>query len=235
MKFCKFCGAQLKDEARFCPKCGKAQGTASVNPGQPVQPQAPRPQPAPQPVQTPTYQQSPAAASAPAKSNTLYLIIGVLAALVIAGGAYFALGSGGKSNTATAPAAKTEATAKPAAQAPAAKAKVDAKASVATLQNFEDRLATFAGRINGGQEDKAALVAVGNVLKDDITLEKNKLHTLENDATVQRIDQLLGIQWKRADCMVRGLKGYSGAYAEGGGYYDEFQAKFAKFKQDIGA
>ena len=231
MKFCKFCGAQLKDEARFCPKCGKAQGTASVNPGQP---QAPRPQPVPQPVQTPTYQQPPAATPAPAKSNSLYLIIGILAALVTAGGAYFALGSGGKANTAITPAAKTESMAKPAASASAAKATVDAKATVATLQNFEDRLATFAGRINGGQEDKAALVAVGNVLKDDITLEKNKLHTLENDATVQRLDQLFGIQWKRADCMVRGLKGYSGAYAEGGGYYDEFQAKFAKFKQDIG-
>lgn len=103
------------------------------------------------------------------------------------------------------------------------------------MQNFEDRLAGFAGRINGGQESSSALVAVGNVLKDDVTLERNKLRNVENDVTAQQIDQLLGIQWKRADCMVRGLNGVSSAYAEGGGYYDEFQAKFAKFRQDVGA
>jgi hypothetical protein len=115
-----------------------------------------------------------------------------------------------------------------------ANSKVDVRASVAAMQNFEDRLADFAGRINGKQEDSSALIAVGNVLKDDITMERNKLRNAGNDTTAQQIDQLLRIQWKRADCMVRGLNGIAGAYAEGSGYYDEFQTKFSNFKQSRG-
>lgn len=33
MKFCNKCGAQLADEARFCPKCGKALGAAPISAG----------------------------------------------------------------------------------------------------------------------------------------------------------------------------------------------------------
>ena len=46
-KFCKKCGAQLADEAVFCPSCGAAQGPVAPQPQQQVPPQ-PQPQPQPQ-------------------------------------------------------------------------------------------------------------------------------------------------------------------------------------------
>ena len=46
-KFCKKCGAQLADEAVFCPKCGTAQNPVAPQTQDQVPPQA-QPQPAPQ-------------------------------------------------------------------------------------------------------------------------------------------------------------------------------------------
>lgn len=238
MKFCKFCGAQLKDEAKFCPKCGKAQSIASANQGQSTSQLSQLQTPKPQTVQIPMQQQQPVTNQLFAKNNMLHIGIGVVAALVIVVCAYLVLGSSIKTKTATAPAVKTETTAKTetnsVAPEPTAKVKVDAKSFITTMQHFEERLAEFAARINGGQDNKSVLLDVGQALKEDINRERNQLRKLDNDTTVQRLDQLLNIQWKRADCMVRGLNGQPGAYAEGGSYYDDFQAKFTKFKQDIG-
>ena len=42
MAFCGICGAQMEENAKFCPKCGAPAGsTAPVPPVQPVQPAAP--------------------------------------------------------------------------------------------------------------------------------------------------------------------------------------------------
>ncbi len=62
-KFCKKCGAQLADEAIFCPKCGSVQSPSAPQPqGQvPPQPQ-PRPQPQAQYQQPQAQYQQPYAA-----------------------------------------------------------------------------------------------------------------------------------------------------------------------------
>ena len=130
--------------------------------------------------------------------------------------------------------APTTAPAAPAAPTPApagGNSSVSASEALTVLNGFEDRLHKFADRINGGQEDKSALRAVGNVLKEDISNERNKL-TQDTTPYGTKLRQLYNIQWRRADCMVRGLLGNTSAFAEGGGYYDEFQAKFGQFKKD---
>ena len=45
--FCKYCGAQVPDGAKFCPKCGGALTSVSEAP----KAEAPKPQPQPQPQQ----------------------------------------------------------------------------------------------------------------------------------------------------------------------------------------
>jgi hypothetical protein len=142
------------------------------------------------------------------------------------------VGQKASADTATASApAPTPAPATPAPVATSGNGNVGANEALTTINGFEDRLHKFADRINGGQEDKNALRAVGNVLKEDITNERNKL---AQDTTPYgtKLRQLYNIQWHRADCMVRGLMGYTNAFSEGGGYYDEFQDKFAQFKKD---
>ena len=59
-KFCKKCGAQLADEAAFCPKCGSAQDPVAPRPQEQVPPQ-PQPQvpPQPQPQAQPQPQPKP--------------------------------------------------------------------------------------------------------------------------------------------------------------------------------
>lgn len=256
--FCPQCGKKAPPAVSQPQSSGPAQASPRINPASAQVP----PQTNPTFTQVPP-QVNPAFAKTPPRVNQaasfppagpaaqgedkskLYLIIGALAALLIGGGLYMLL-SGGQAKTASlpAPAAKTETTAKPgsnnaAASQPAApassKTAPEVKTYIATLQKFETRLGNFADRINSGTEDASALKAVGNVLKDDIYAEQNNLRKLPDQQDTQQLGLLLKIQWKRADCMVRGLAGVPGAYAEGGGYYDEFQAKFAKFRQSHGA
>lgn len=84
MKYCKNCGTQLLDEARFCKKCG--------TPAAIIRPQeAPTltPQPAPQPVQqpAPTYPPQPMPGMPDRKNNTTkYIIIAVVILLLVGGG-----------------------------------------------------------------------------------------------------------------------------------------------------
>lgn len=193
--------------------------------------------PAPPPV---TPYPAGSKAPQPDDKSKLYVIIGILVALLIGGGLYMTFGGSSKQTPLPSQTAKTE-TAKPnngAASKPAAsssqQSSPDVKTYTAKLQAFETRLGGFADRINSGKEDAAALKAVGNVLKDDIVAEQNNLRKLPSTADNQELSLLLKIQWKRADCMVRGLAGVAGAYAEGGGYYDEFQAKFNRFRQSHG-
>jgi len=224
MKFCKYCGAQIKDEAQFCPQCGKNLGV--------------RTEPAAPPRQN-NYNPQPASAPSSTGSNNTLAIVGVIAlAIVVLAGIFFFTGRDKKEQTArsTAPAQTQKAvpqTPKQQAAAPSG-SQLDAKAYVAVMYGFNDRLKVLADRINSGVEDSYTLKAVGNVLKDDIRMEQNKLKGYNQDARAQKVKQLLGIQWKRADCMVRGLNGVEGAYAEGGGYYDEFQEQFGRFKAEIG-
>ena len=103
MKFCRNCGAELKDNAKFCPKCGATCSTENnpvtpqpaPNPA-PQQTPNPTPQPAsaasqPAPQPTPAYQPNPA--PAPEKKNNKGVLIGVIIAcvLVLAGVAVFAV------------------------------------------------------------------------------------------------------------------------------------------------
>ena len=53
--FCKYCGAQVPDGAKFCPKCGGALTSVSEAP----KAEAPKPQPKPQPQPEPEVDEEP--------------------------------------------------------------------------------------------------------------------------------------------------------------------------------
>ena len=115
MKFCKNCGAQLEDAAKFCPTCGTASAGAAQQPqnAAPYQPQnnanayqqAPPPPPPNQqqyrqPMQNNPYQQQPLNQQyrtyQPPHQNTsgkmnVFAIIGFLGSL-LAGVAFFYIG-----------------------------------------------------------------------------------------------------------------------------------------------
>lgn len=101
-----------------------------------------------------------------------------------------------------------------------------------SLIEFENRLSNFASKINSESENKAALKATGTILKEDIENIKGKVQKNTGSDVADQIIVLLNIQERRTDCMLRGINGDSNAFAEGGGYYDEFQIKYKKLKQD---
>ena len=79
MPFCRECGYQIGDGDKFCKQCG-----ATQQPGTPAAEQPPQPTPAAQPPQA----QAPvpaAAGAAPSNRTPLYIFIGVLSVLLIAG------------------------------------------------------------------------------------------------------------------------------------------------------
>lgn len=79
MPFCRECGNQIGEADKFCKQCG-----ATQQPGAPPAGQQPLAQPPPV-QQTPPAQAAPAAAAAPANRTPLYIFIGVLSVLLIAG------------------------------------------------------------------------------------------------------------------------------------------------------
>jgi hypothetical protein len=91
-KYCKNCGTQLEEGARFCAGCGTQTVSESVQP--PVHEQ-PAYQP---PEQFGQYaQQQPPAAGKPSGNKTLFIMIGIIAAVVVVLLLVFNLnGSGGK-------------------------------------------------------------------------------------------------------------------------------------------
>ena len=91
----------------------------------------------------------------------------------------------------------------------------------------------MADRINSG-EKSTTIAPVGNILKDDINSEIQKLKKDGATAEEKEVAKMLDMQWRRADCMVRGVRGYTNAFAEGGSYYDLFYEKFEKFRADKG-
>lgn len=113
------------------------------------------------------------------------------------------------------------------------KQNANAKMYYSRIVDFEKRMKQFADRINSG-ENKAELMANGNVLRDDITDEKNKLKKERDEDLKNTVSRLYDLEIKRTNCMLRGLRGETSAYAEGGGYYDEFYVKYDKFKQNYG-
>lgn len=128
------------------------------------------------------------------------------------------------------------ATPAPTASAPAPVTTVaDSRLSIKTyygnLLAIESRMKQFADRINSG-ESKPPLIAAGNVLRDDIIDMQRKIGDEPNQDLKNLINRLHDLQIRRVNCMLRGLRGDTAAYSEGGGYYDEFYAKFNKFKAD---
>ena len=105
--------------------------------------------------------------------------------------------------------------------------------SVKMLLGFEDRLKSMADKINSG-ESNTTVVPVGNILKDDINSEIRKLKKDSATDEEKEVAKMLDIQWRRADCMLRGARGYTNAFAEGGTYYDLFYEKFDKFRANKG-
>ena len=101
------------------------------------------------------------------------------------------------------------------------------------LLGFEDRLKSMADRINSG-EKSATIGPVANILKADINNEIAKIKKDNATDEAKEVAQMLNIQWRRVDCMVRGVRGYTNAFAEGGSYYDQFYEKFEKFRANKG-
>ena len=171
------------------------------------------------------------------KGSKIYIIISIIAALVIAGGGWKIHQDKVEQEAQIQAQIQREAMVKQAAQEAAAKNeqfKKDRKENVVKLLlGFEDRLKTMADRINSG-EKSTTIAPVGNILKDDINSEIQKLKKDGATAEEKEVAKMLDMQWRRADCMVRGVRGYTNAFAEGGSYYDLFYEKFEKFRADKG-
>lgn len=103
MKFCKYCGVQIKDGALFCPKCGKKQEqTVPINNKVQASIQTDNSVPLSNNVSSSHIQY--ASMNNPQSSKMPYVLISIMAAIIIAGGAYFIF-AGSKAN---APKGKTE-------------------------------------------------------------------------------------------------------------------------------
>jgi hypothetical protein len=97
MKFCKHCGTQLKDDAKFCPKCGTPQPGVSV---------APNSQPTPR-TYVPESKPVPVATSGGGMNNAIMALVAVV--VVFVGGACFWMyQQSNKSATTTKPIATTQ-------------------------------------------------------------------------------------------------------------------------------
>lgn len=170
-------------------------------------------------------------------NNKLYIIISVIAAIVIAGGGWKIYQNKAAEEARIQAQIRQEEQIKQAAQEAAAKQdelKKDQKEnSVKMLLGFEDRLKSMADKINSG-ESNTTVVPVGNILKDDINSEIRKLKKDSATDEEKEVAKMLDIQWRRADCMLRGVRGYTNAFAEGGTYYDLFYEKFDKFRANKG-
>jgi len=170
-------------------------------------------------------------------NNKLYIIISVIASIVIAGGGWKIYQNKAAEEARIQAQIRQEEQIKQAAQEAAAKQdelKKDQKEnSVKMLLGFEDRLKSMADKINSG-ESNTTVVPVGNILKDDINSEIRKLKKDSATDEEKEVAKMLDIQWRRADCMLRGVRGYTNAFAEGGTYYDLFYEKFDKFRANKG-
>ena len=86
MKYCVYCGAQIKDDASFCTKCGKPQKKAAA-PQQQEQPVAPQQQEqpaAPPPPRQTVHADYRPVAPPPKKSNAALIVIIILLAVIVA-------------------------------------------------------------------------------------------------------------------------------------------------------
>ena len=88
-KFCKQCGAEMRDEATFCPKCGTAQSVQNVQTSQSINQVGNTYSPN---MGGNTY--APNQVSSSGSSNNETIIIAVVAVLVVAIGAFFVVFNG---------------------------------------------------------------------------------------------------------------------------------------------
>ncbi|MBR2141950.1 zinc ribbon domain-containing protein, partial [Anaerovibrio sp.] len=88
-KFCKKCGAEMRDEAEFCPRCGTAQSVQNVQTGQSINQVGNTYSPN---MGGNTY--APNHVSSSGSTNNETIIIAVVAVLVVAIGAFFVVFNG---------------------------------------------------------------------------------------------------------------------------------------------
>lgn len=208
MKFCKHCGAQLKDEAQFCPKCGKPQSDIPAAPAPQAAPPVYTQAPATQQPQAYTSAPNPAPAAGGGMNNAIMALVAVV--VVFVGGACFWMYQQSNKPAApakpaattqqaaqTVPAATTQPAAQPApapAPAPAAAApvpsnEVPAAGNTGVITGVDVRIRSGAGTDAAilGYFDKGERVAI--------------LQTVEGWYKVRRYNGAVG--WVSADFCAR--------------------------------
>ena len=88
-KFCKQCGAEMRDEATFCPKCGTVQSVQNVQTSQSINQVGNTYSP-----NTGGNTYAPNKVSSSGSSNNETLLIAIVAVLVVAIGAFFVVFNG---------------------------------------------------------------------------------------------------------------------------------------------
>lgn len=159
--------------------------------------------------------------------------VGVGVAVLICGMMIF---GGGKEKTPTSPVSSTNSVNKiqtPASSPapPTRNASYNAKMHYNNMMKIEARLKNMADSINSGA-NKSVMLRTGSVLFDDIASIRNQANREPDYSLREFAVRMHEIQMRRVNCMMRGLRGETAAYAEGGRYYDEFYERLNRFKAD---
>lgn len=269
MKHCPYCGDVMKDEDRFCMKCGKEFPMNQVTP--PVQPQpkvcakcgAPiaagetfcahcgtpvgTPVASPAAPTTRAYRPAPAAMRAPVYPQSLpsrtklYVAIGIIAVLVIGGGAFYWQSSKSAPQQTVATHEKTAPQPQTAAQAPAATTPQTAAAAMALYiqnkDNYDQRIVEFSQRINGYLQSNpdfrnSSFDTEGLSLYNQIRAERDKLQNdskIPNDTPGKtQLLALFDLEMTRIKSMADGIAANKGG-AEYGSYFKNGTAAAYQF------
>lgn len=226
-KFCKFCGAELKPNAKFCPKCGKspeAKGepvTAPVNNSNEADVIDVTPQPIAPKVNT--VAQPEASTNKASSSNKLVIaIVSALIVLVLAGGGYYVYDQRVQAELAAEQAAaeaKAEADKAAAAQEAAKKAEEDKAKNqlnnyVADKDRYDKEIAELASDINayagshGNFRGASHLVnRTFNIINSINTTKKSLTEYTDGDATIRaKLIEVLNAETGRVEGLRDGMQ-----------------------------